>query len=166
MTMSGAPNLRRPHHRHLSAARQRGVTLIEIVVAIVIVAIAATAILAAMASITVRGAETMVRQQAVSVAEAYLEEILLQPVASPGGAAPTSRANFNDEDEYNGLSDSGAHDQYGNAIASLANYNVNVAVTQTTALTGIAAAQARQIIVTVTDPNGVTVMLTGYRANF
>jgi hypothetical protein len=43
---------------------------------------------------------------------------------------------------------------------------VSVAVTQTTALTGIAAAQARQINVIVADPNGVTVVLTGYRANF
>jgi MSHA pilin protein MshD len=142
------------------------VTLIEIVVAIVIVAIAATAILAAMASITMRGAEIMVRQQAVAVADAYLEEILLQPIAFPGGTVPTSRASFNDEDQYNGLNDVGAHDQFGNAIAYLSGYNVSVAVTQTTALTGIAAAQARQINVTVTDSNGVTVLLTGYRANF
>jgi len=166
MTGNGAPIPRRTRPTHRSAACERGVTLIEIVVAIVIVAIAATAILAAMASITMRGAETMVRQQAVALAEAYLEEILLQPVASPGGTAPTSRANFNDEDEYNGLSDAGARDQYGNAIAYLTGYTVSVAVTQTTALTGIAAANARQINVTVTDPNGVTVMLTGYRANF
>jgi MSHA pilin protein MshD len=166
VSVNGVPILRRAHPRHRSGARERGVTLIEIVVAIVIVAIAATAILAAMASITMRGAETMVRQQAVALAEAYLEEILLQPVGSPGGAAPTSRANFNDEDEYNGLNDVGARDQYGNAIAYLTGYTVSVAVTQTTALTGIAAAKARQINVTVTDPNGVTVMLTGYRANF
>jgi MSHA pilin protein MshD len=145
---------------------QAGVTLIEVVVAIVIVAMAATAILGAMSSITMRGAETMVRQQAVAVAEAYLEEILLQPVAFPGGVVPTTRATFNDEDQYNGLSDVGAHDQFGNAITFLSGYNVSVAVTQTTALTGIAAAQARQINVTVTDPNGVTVRLTGYRANF
>ena len=157
---------RRIHTKPQSAARQSGVTLIELVVAIVIVAMAATAILGAMASITMRGAETMVRQQAVAVAEAYLEEILLQPVAFPGGVLPTTRATFNDEDQYNGLSDVGAHDQFGNAIAFLAGYNVSVAVTQTTALTGIAAAQARQINVTVTDPNGVTVRLTGYRANF
>jgi MSHA pilin protein MshD len=166
MTMNGTPILWRSRPRRRSPAGERGVTLIEVVVAIVIVAIAAIAILAAMSSITMRGAETMVRQQAVAVAEAYLEEILLQPVASPGGTAPASRANFNDEDEYNGLSDVGAHDQYGNAIAYLAGYNVSVAVTQTTALTGIAAAQARQINVTVTDGNGVTVLLTGYRANF
>src|SRR5580692_8434216 len=146
--------------------RQSGVTLIEVVVAIVIVAMAATAILGAMASITMRGAETMVRQQAVAVAEAYLEEILLQPVAFPGGAVPTTRATFNDEDEYNGLNDVGARDQFGNAIAYLSGYTVSVAVTQTTSLTGIAAAQARQINVTVADPNGVTVRLTGYRANF
>jgi MSHA pilin protein MshD len=158
---------RRAGATHRSAgARQRGVTLIEVVLAIVIVAIAATAIMGAMAQITMRGAETMVRQQAVAVAEGYLEEILLQPVASPGGAAPSGRANYNDEDEYNGLSDTGAYDQYGTAIPYLTGYNVSVAVTQTTALTGIAAAQARQINVTVTDPNGVTVVLTGYRANF
>jgi MSHA pilin protein MshD len=156
----------RIHSKKTSAVFQSGVTLIEVVVAIVIVAMAATAILGAMASITMRGAETMVRQQAVEVAESYLEEILLQPVAFPGGAVPTTRATFNDEDQYNGLSDVGAHDQFGNAIAFLSGYNVSVAVTQTTALTGIAAAQARQINVTVTDPNGVTVRLTGYRANF
>ena len=149
-----------------SATCQSGVTLIEVVVAIVIVAMAATAILGAMASITMRGAETMVRQQAVAVAEAYLEEILLQPVAFPGGVVPTTRVSFNDEDQYNGLNDAGARDQFGNAITYLAGYTVSVTVAQTTALTGIAAAQARQINVNVTDPNGVTVRLTGYRANF
>jgi MSHA pilin protein MshD len=148
-------------------ARQRGVTLIEVVVAIVIVAMAAIAVLGAMSAITMRGAETMARQQAVAIAEAYLEEILLQPVAAPTGAgSPATRATFNDEDEYNGLSDVGAHDQSGTAIAYLTGYNVSVAVTQTTALSGITAANARQINVTVTDPTGTSVMLTGYRANY
>jgi MSHA pilin protein MshD len=148
-------------------ARQRGVTLIELVVAIVIVSIAAVAILGAISWTLQRGAEAMVRQQAVAVAEAYLEEIMLQPVAAPTGAGtPTGRASFNDEDEYNGLSDVGAYDQYGNAIPSLTAYNVSVSVAQTTALTGITAANARQITVTVADPNGATVVLTGYRANY
>jgi MSHA pilin protein MshD len=147
--------------------RQRGVTLIELVLAIVIVSIAAVAILGAISWTMQRGAESTVRQQAVAVAEAYLEEILLQPVAAPTGAGtPATRASFNDEDEYNGLSDIGAHDQSGNAIAYLTGYNVSVAVTQTTALTGITAANARQINVTVTDPTGTTVVLTGYRANY
>jgi len=142
------------------------VTLIEVVVAIVIVAIAAIAIMGAMAAVTSSGAHAVVRQQAVALAEAYLEEVLLQPIAFPGGTVPTSRASFNDEDQYNGLNDVGARDQFGNPIAFLSGYTVSVAVTQTTALTGIAAAQARQINVSVTDPTGLTVLLTGYRANF
>jgi hypothetical protein len=73
---------------------------------------------------------------------------------------------FNDEDEYNNLSDTGAQDQYGNPITSLSAYNISVSVAQTTALTGVPAANARQITVSVTDPNGVTVVLTGYRANY
>jgi len=152
--------------RGIQARGAEGLTLIELVVAITIVAIAATAVLGALSSITGRGANTMVRQQAVAIAEAYLEEILLQPVAFPGGAIPTSRANFNDVDEYNGLLDVGACDQYGNPLPGLSAYTVSIAVVQTTALTGIAAANARRIDVSVTDPTGVLVTVSGYRANF
>jgi MSHA biogenesis protein MshO len=106
--------------RGIDAAANRGLTLIELVVAITIVAIAATAVLGALSTITARGANTMVRQQAVAIAEAYLEEILLQPVAAPVGVpTPTLRANFNDVDEYNGLVDVGACDQYGNPLPGL-----------------------------------------------
>ena len=146
---------------------QRGVTLIELVVAITIVAVAAVAILGALSFITSRGADTMIRQQAVAIADAYLEEILLQPVAAPSGAAtPTSRASFNDVDEYNGLVDVGAYDQFGNALPSLAAYTVSVAVVQTSALPGISAANARRIDVTVTGPAGISVLLSGYRTNY
>jgi MSHA pilin protein MshD len=109
----------------------------------------------------------MVRQQAVAIADAYLEEILLQPVSPPSGAAaPTSRASFNDVDEYNGLLDVGARDQFGNALPNLSNYTVSVAVVQTTALPNITAANARRIDVSVTDPTGLTVVLSGYRTNY
>jgi MSHA pilin protein MshD len=141
--------------------------MIELVVAITIVAIAAVAVLGAMSSITTRGANTMVRQQAVAIGDAYLEEILLQPITPPSGAAtPTSRASFNDVDEYNGLLDVGARDQFGNALANLSNYTVSVAVVQTTALPNITAANARRIDVSVTDPTGLTVVLSGYRTNY
>jgi MSHA pilin protein MshD len=147
--------------------RERGMTMIELVVAITIVALAATAVLGAMSTVVSRGANTMVRQQAVAIADAYLEEILLQPVAAPSGAAtPTSRATFNDVDEYNGLRDVGACDQFGNPLPNLGGYTVTVAVSQTSALTGITAANARRIDVTVTDPTGISVTLSGYRANF
>lgn len=149
------------------ARAARGFTLIELVVAITIVGMAAVAVLGAISSITTRGANTMVRQQAVAIAEAYLEEILLQPITPPSGAAaPTGRAAYNDVDEYNGLTDSGARDQFGNALPGLSAYTVTVAVVQSTALTGITASNARRIDVAVTDPTGITVRLSGYRANF
>jgi len=146
---------------------QRGVTLIELVVAITIVSIAAVAVLGALSFITSRGADTMVRQQAVAIADSYLEEILLQPVTPPSGVAtPTQRQFFNDVDEYNGLVDNGAYDQTGTLVPGLSNYTVSVAVTQTSALPGISAANARRIDVTVTDPTGASVMLSGYRTNY
>jgi MSHA pilin protein MshD len=145
--------------------RERGVTLIELVVAITIVSIAATAVLGAMSVVSGRSADVMLRQQAVAVAEAYLEEILLKPVADPGGTV-TSRATFDKVDDYNGLSDVGAHDQFGNAIAYLTRYNVNVAVSQSSALGGLAASATRRIDITVTTPTGLSVRLTGYRTNY
>jgi MSHA pilin protein MshD len=60
----------------------------------------------------------------------------------------------------------GAHDQYGNAIPNLASYTVTVAVVQTSGLTGIAASNARRIDITVTDPTGIQVALSGYRTNY
>jgi MSHA pilin protein MshD len=145
---------------------QRGVTLVELTVAITIVAIAGAAVLGALSFITSRGADTMVSQQAVAIADAYLEEILLQPVAAPSGVpTPTLRANFNDVDEYNFV-DYGAYDQTGTALAGLSAYTVRVAVVQTSALSGITAANARRIDVTVTGPGGVSVLLSGYRTNY
>jgi MSHA pilin protein MshD len=146
---------------------QRGLTLVELTVAITIIAIAAMGVLGALSFVTSRGADTMVRQQAVAIADAYLEEIMLQPVAAPSGVAtPTQRQYFNDEDEYNGLLDNGAYDQFGTAVPNLSAYTISVAVVQTSALPGITAANARRIDVTVTDPTGVKVVLSGYRTNY
>ena len=44
----------------------RGVTLVELVVAITIVAIAATAILGALAAVATRSADAMMQQQAIA----------------------------------------------------------------------------------------------------
>lgn len=145
--------------------RERGVTLIELVVAVTIVAIAATAVLGAMSAITKRGADVMAQQQAVAVAEAYLEEILLKPVADPGGTV-TTRSTYDKVDDYNGLADTGAHDQFGNAISYLTGYNVSVAVAQSSALGGLAASATRRIDITVTTPTGLSVRLSGYRTNY
>jgi len=149
-----------------SRRRARGVTLIELVVAITIVSIAAVAVIGAMSVVSARSADSMIRQQAVALAEAYLEEILLKPVVDPDGIAETGRANFDDTDDYNGLVDVGAHDQFGNSIPNLGSYTVSVSVVPTSALSGVPSSAARRIDVTVTHPAGTNVLLSGYTAGY
>jgi MSHA pilin protein MshD len=149
--------------------RSRGFTLIELIVAITIVAIAATTLLGAIAAVASRSADAMLQQQAIAIAQAYLDEIQQRWVVDPNqtGSPPnTGRASWNLVDQYNGLVDVGAHDQFGNAIAALAAYTVSVNVNQSTALPGIANAAARRIDVTVTTAPNVSVTLSGYRTNY
>ena len=148
-------------------ARHRGVTLIELVVAITIVAIAATGILSAMSAIATRSADAMLQQQAISIAQAYLDEILQRWVVDPNGTPPnTGRASWDLVDDYAGLVDVGAKDQFGNAISALSAYTVNVSVAQTSALTGVPSTAARRIDITVTRSPNVSVKITGYRTSF
>ena len=150
-----------------SRSQQRGVTLIELIIAITIVAIGVTSILGALSVASSRSADAMVQQQSVTVAQAYLDEILQRWVVDPNGNPGVSgRANWNTVDAYNGLNDVGARDQFGNAIAALAGYNVSVSVVNSGGLGGIGAAAVRRVDVTVTHAPGVTVTLSGYRANF
>jgi len=146
---------------------QRGVTLIELVVAITIVAISVGGVLAAISAVSSRSADAMVQQQAISIAEAYLEEILQRWVVDPNGTpANSGRGSWDRVDQYDALVDAGARDQYGNAIAALAGYTVSVAVTPSGGLGGIASAAARRIDITVTHAPNVAVVLTGYRTSY
>ena len=147
--------------------RQRGVTLIELIVAITIVSIAATTILGTMGTVASRSADAMIQQQAIAIGQAYLDEILQRWVVDPNGTPPnTGRASWDLIDQYNGLSDTGARDQFNNAIAALSAYNVSVAVVSSAALGGIASTAVRRVDVTVTRAPNVTVTLSGYRTSY
>jgi MSHA pilin protein MshD len=148
--------------------KERGVTLIELVITITLIGIAVSAVLGTLAANAKSSADGMVRAQAMAIADAYLEEIRLKSFTDPDGVdGETGRLNFDDVDDYNGLSDVGAVDQFGNAIAGLGEYRVAVAVAHSSALIGVGSANALRIDVTVTYPAaGVDVRVTGYRANY
>jgi MSHA pilin protein MshD len=148
----------------MRAHGEHGVTLIELVVAIVVIAIAASAVLGVLSRSVGRSADAMVLAQAVSVAEAYLEEISLKSYADPDGVdGEAMRTDFDDVDDYNGLVDNGARDQFGAALASLSAYTVTVTVATSAALTGVPAADAERVDVQVTHPGNITVRLSGYK---
>jgi MSHA pilin protein MshD len=150
--------------------RQRGMTLIELVIAIVIMGIASAALYTAMASITGRSADPMLRQQSLAIAEAYLEEIELQVFVDPSTqltcqAIPANRGQFDDVCDYRGLVDNGAVNATGQGIADLAGYRVSVVVTPQ-AWNGLAASDVLYIQVSVRDPAGQDLVLGGYRTRY
>ena len=149
--------------------RQAGMTLIELVMTIVIIGIAAAALFSAMAAITTRSADPLLRQQSLGIAEAYLEEILLKDYVDANGvvcpAVPGNRSQYQTVCDYAGLNDNGAREADGTSIAALAAYRVNVTVTPH-AWAGLAAADALYVEVTVTDPANQPLVLGGYRTRY
>lgn len=147
--------------------RQRGATLVEILVSIVIVAIAAGTILGLLAITTGQSADPMIRHQASAIAEAYLEEILLRDFDDPDGVdGEGARAAFDDLDDYDGLNDAGARDQFGNPIAGLGAYTVAVSVTPSAGLAGVPAGDALRVDVRVSRGADIDLLLSGYRTRF
>lgn len=147
--------------------QERGVSLIELIVAITVVAIAATTILGAITAVASRSADAMQQQQAIAVAQAYLDEILQRWVVDPNGTpANTGRGSWDLVDQYNGLIDVGARDQFGNAIAGLSGYTVSVTVAQSAGLTGVPSSAARRVDINVTYPPNGSVTLSGYRTSY
>jgi MSHA pilin protein MshD len=148
----------------LQAQGQQGVTLVELLVSIVIVSIAASGVLGVLSMTTAGSADPMIRHQAAAIAEGYLEEIMLKPVDDPDGVdGEAVRADFDDLDDYNGLADAGARDQFGTPIAGLANYNVAVAVTPSSGLPAVPNTDALRVDVVVTNGVDISFVLSGYR---
>lgn len=169
------------------SSRPRGVTLVELIVAIVVIGAGVAGILKVMDVTTRRSADPMLMQQAQLIAESYLEEILLRKFIDPDTdtvcpAPEAGRADYDNVCDYNGLNDNaGAIDQLGNAVPGLERYNVSVTVlpnsTATTAAVslgglsndyGAGYIRVLQVTVVVThdDFPGVGVTLTGYRTHY
>ncbi|MBI5435624.1 MAG: prepilin-type N-terminal cleavage/methylation domain-containing protein [Nitrosomonadales bacterium] len=75
--------------------RQRGVSLIELVMFIVIISVAVTGVLLVMNQVTRHSADSLVRKQALAIAESLLEEVELMPFTycDPNDPAAASAVN-------------------------------------------------------------------------
>ncbi|MEM7563336.1 MAG: prepilin-type N-terminal cleavage/methylation domain-containing protein [Pseudomonadota bacterium] len=148
--------------------RQRAFTLIEILITIVVVSVAAAALLSVFSNFVSKSADPVIQQQATTIAEAYMEEIQLRAFTDPqggesGGAeAGESRATFDDVQDYNSLIDNNVRDQNNNLIAVLSDYTVTVSVTGEVLNT----VNAQRIEVTVDHPAVQAIVLTGYRTDY
>ena len=152
--------------------KQRGISLIELIMFIVIISIAVAGILLVMNKVTGHSADTLVRKQALAVAESLLEEITLQAMSGVtpnlAPAANWNRTNFDNVCNYNGYNTTGGIKSMDGAttLPGLGSYNVAPAVVvncTTSPWAGIPAGSAVVITVSVTGPGG-RIDLTGYRA--
>ena len=168
------------HHSALSTQHsalflQRGISLIELIMFIVIVGIALTGVMLVMNQVTGHSADTLVRKQALTAAEALLEEVESQAFASGvpvcvGKLPGAHRNTFANVCDYNGYASSGVLDMNGALAASgLGSYDVAVVVASSV-LGNIPQGGAVQITVTVTPPVGPEaqsgIAVTGYRTAY
>jgi MSHA pilin protein MshD len=156
--------------------RSAGVTLVELIVALVIMGVALAGVVAVYASTTRASIDPVIVQQMQAIADNMMEEILLKPYApgpAPGAGAGGVRVNFDDVRDYNGYGQAiqGIRDVEGNAIPGLERYTVLVTVTST-GLTNVPSTDALQIVVRVgVNGSGTNaglpdpVILTGWRTN-
>lgn len=149
----------------MTRPRQRGFTLVELIIFIVVVGAGLAGILSVSNQVVRTSADPMLTKQSVTLAESLMEEILQKDFANPvGGYSGTNRALFDDVADYNGyVTAAGMVDVQGVAIAGLGGYNASpaVAVMAMTSWNGI---PALRVTVSITGPGG-TVSLVGYRSN-
>jgi MSHA pilin protein MshD len=152
--------------------RQRGISLIELIMFIVIISVALAGILLVMNQVTRSSADPLIRKQALAIAESMLEEIQLQDlsgaVCTGTLAANAPRSGVSSVCDYDGYSATGIKEFSTNAVvAGLAGYSitaVGVKAIATLGPTAITAGSGVKITVTVADPTGAIVTATGYRA--
>ena len=147
--------------------RQRGFTLAEAIVLVVVIAIALGGVMLAFSTAVAGSGDPLVRKQALAIAEGLLDEIQLASYTVQAGTG-ANRQDFNDVLDYNGYSTAGGMVGIdGVAIPGLGAYNVSPAISVTTpGLNGVAEAYLITVSVTVTGPGATVVTVSGYRVNY
>ncbi len=145
--------------------------MVELVIFIVIVSIAVLGILMVMNITTANSADPQIRKQALSIAEALMEEVSQAPFTQCND--PTLTADGSTCIELNGtdttrplsaLNGPVTTDIQGNSIPGLESYSAIVTIANA-ALAGIAANDALHITVTVTH-GAESIQLDGYRTRY
>lgn len=160
--------------------RQAGVTLVELIVAIVIIGVSVGGVLSVFTSAVRNSADPLVTKQAFAIAEALLEEVALASfstcdpsdpaaesgVCTPGFVPPAGARPFDHVTKYHGLALPVITGVDGVPLPGLGGYSAAITVVPPAAAwNGIPAADVRLIAVTVNAPNGVYT-LDGYRTRY
>ena len=140
-------------------SRQRGFTLIELIIFIVVVGAALAGVLTVMNQVVQKSADPFLTKQAAALADSILEEVLQKAYNNPDGTSAGDRTTWDSVTDFNGATNAA----FGLPPA-LTPYGLTVAVTDGSAALGVA---AWRVAVTVTiGSTGQSIQLVGYRANY
>lgn len=165
---------------------QQGITLIELVLAIVIVSIALGAIIQSWSFAMAGSANPLLQHKSLKLAQMYSDEILSKrfdettplggglatsiscPVSSGIDTGESSRNLFDDVDDYQNLSESPPQDINGNNLSTYGGYQVSINISCISGEFGIVSSNhIKRIDVTVTAPAAInSFSLAVYKANF
>lgn len=163
----------------MSTRRVAGFTLIEMIIAIVIIGVGVAGVLAAFNTTVRASADPMIHKQMLAVAEGMMEEVLLKPFAVTGvapvntaaacGAAAAVRTAFDDVSDYHSYETTGICDIDGAAVAGLEAYTVRVTVVANAAiatdLAGLPIGAVKRITIVVSR-GAETLTLVGWRTEY
>ena len=142
-------------------------TLIELIVAIVIIGIGLAGVLLTFTTTVRYSADPMVRKQLSAIADEMMDEILLKPFAVTAPNPPfagCARDTYNDVRDYNGYSAVNICDIDGATVLSEVGVSVSVSppAASPVSLSGVAATDQLTVRVNVTRANE-SYSLTGWR---
>jgi MSHA pilin protein MshD len=160
---------------------ERGTTLVEVIIFILIVSIAVVAV-ASTLGVTVRqSGDPLVTRQALAIGESLIQEIDSQPYAQKDPYNPTgpddaigpeageTRAGsplpFDNPNDYSGYSETGIVAPNGSAVTGLGTYSASVVAAQQ-AMGNVPASDGLLVVVTATGPDGQPVTLTTFRTRY
>ncbi len=165
---------------------QRGVTLIELILFIVIMGIALTGVLTAMVASTQSSVDPLKMQQGVNIAESYMEEILSKPFLDPYSVStipdvstvplcptpPSERKFYDNVCDYKGqIQHAVVSDQFGDPIIGLEDFTITVDIDETESWTAsethpIPVGDVMRVKVTVYHDSFGSLSFTGYRTRY
>jgi len=160
---------------------QRGTSLVEVIIFVVIVSIAVVSVVSALSLAVRQSGDPLVQRQTLAIAESLIQEIDSQPYAQKDPYNPTgpddaigaetgeTRAGsplpFDNPNDYSGYSETGIVAPDGTAVAGLGTYSASVVATQQS-MGNVPASDGLLVVVTATGPDGQPVTLTTFRARY
>lgn len=159
---------------------QRGATLVELVMTIVIISIAIAGVVGAFSLIAGRSADPLNQTRAVALSQLYMDEVLSRKYDdnTPPGGVPkhtgctinteeSQREDYDDVDDYNAISGATPANAEGDSLGTeYSGFLVSISVACAGGEVGLPGDEAKRIDITITDPSANNYVFTAYRANY